>query len=655
MASFAFLYEQLSLGVGVGRIIEQLREPYWLVFLRAHRGVLEISPMPAEVFLSLAQGHAAMSAISIEADAWLRRQQPAHPWLRLAQRPEHEPAPPPTLLAHDGGAVLALAVSANGRRAVSGGHDYSLRLWDLEAGEVRALNRYSGSISRVALGSRLLVVESSFQCESTLRILDADTLAWVAEHRPSSYVLDVELQGDEVYYAGWDRKLWKWNWASGEVRALDGFHEDHITALTRCGPYLVSGCADGTLGLWEAGQNVRQIVAHSGRVAELAPTDHGLLSSGYDGLLKLWDVGQGVCLREWPLTSRSGCSLAASADGRTVVVGDGCEVFLLDLESGQRRVVESAVDVVSSVAITPDDRYVLCGSIAGVRVWDLRTRQQLPTRRGDGSDPVRMRFQSMVFTPDGQRVVSGTLGGRLHLWDFATGACLASLEGHRSEITSVLVSPDGTVALSGGGSQDYRAHSWDLARGACMQAYEGHRHRVFVLGINDHYALSASWDGQTHLWDLRSGERLWSQSSTGNEFLALDGLRELRGDEVYAPREQSVVARLEGLAGRLAIYASSRPFGLTKTEPRQLWDLESGQLLAKIPGSGPFSPRPAVAGDLFAYAASSRELAVFDVCHQKFLCRWPFSDTISSLAIHTTGAVVVALDDGQLQFLHLMR
>jgi WD40 repeat protein len=649
---FASLYEQLSLGVSVGRLLEQVREPNWLAFLRVHRAVLEVSPTPGELFLSLAQGYAARSAISIEADAWLQQERPALPWLRLVQRPEHEPAPPPTLLAHDGGAVLTLAVSANGRRAVSGGHDRSLRVWDLEAGVSRALRRYPGSISRVALGSRLLVVESSFQCESILRILDADSLSWVAEHRPSSYVLDVHLQGDEVYYAGWDKKVWKWNWASGEVQILEGAHDDSITALTQCGPYLVSGCADGTVGFWDRGTKIRQIVAHSERLAELVATHYGLLSSGYDGFLKLWDVGQGLCLREWPVRAGSGCCLAASADGRKVVVADHCEVFLLDLESDQRRTVESGVDSVSSVALTPDERLVLCGSIAGVRVWDLHTQQQLPPPRG-GS--IRMRFQSIAFTPDGQKVVSGTLGGRLHGWDFGTGQCLATMEGHRAEITSVLISPDGSMAVSGGGSQDYRAHSWDLASGACVQAYEGHRHRVFVIGINDRHALSASWDGHTHLWDLRSGESLWSQSSSHKEFLTREGVRELRGEEIYAPREQSVVARLEGLAGALEIYACPRPFGLTKTEPTQVWDLESGHLLAQIPGRVPFPPRPALAGDLLAYAASPRELAVFDLRQQEFVCRWPFSDDITALAVHATGNLAVALDDGQLQFLQLMR
>ena len=38
---------------------------------------------------------------------------------------------------HDG-SVAAVAVSADGRRAVSGGDDGTVRVWDLETGRVRA-------------------------------------------------------------------------------------------------------------------------------------------------------------------------------------------------------------------------------------------------------------------------------------------------------------------------------------------------------------------------------------------------------------------------------------------------------------------------------------------------------------------------------------
>ena len=63
----------------------------------------------------------------------------ATPWLRPLTASLTPPGGPllRTLTGHDG-AVHAVAVSADGRRAVSGGDDGTVRVWDLEAGTAAA-------------------------------------------------------------------------------------------------------------------------------------------------------------------------------------------------------------------------------------------------------------------------------------------------------------------------------------------------------------------------------------------------------------------------------------------------------------------------------------------------------------------------------------
>lgn len=633
MAGFAFLYERL-LEQGAASLVNSLEPSPWREFLHTHRSLLERSPHPQEHFLSLAQSHGADSIISHEADAWLRAGgRPARPWLRMAQRPQHAPPPPPVTLEHDGGAVKAVATSPDGRRAASGGYDGHLRLWALPGGEALNVKGYSGCVSCLAWGEELVVV--SGQPEGCLlQVLDPDGLGLLAQSSPASQVQDILVAGSQIYYAGWDGKIYRWRWKTGTVEALSGQHSGCVNALARCGAWLVSGCAEGTLGLWDKQGLVASIQAHDDRVDALAGTAAGLFSSGYDGLLKQWDLEQRICLRQWQGRPKSQSPLAASRDGKQLLAVNGGEVYLLDLESGQRQLVEGGLDSISSLALAPNGKLALLGSIAAVRVWDLTRPQQLPLYRAIPPDGERATFSSMAFTPDGSRVVTST-HGQLQVWDFASGDCLASLAGHRGEITSLLISPDGKVAVSAGGSEDYRVHSWDLDTYSPLQVYAGHRHRVFVSGIDNHQALSASWDGTTHLWDLRTGVLLHSQSSTHRELLDQGVLRECR------------------LGGEL--YASSRPFVAIPGHSTEIWDACSGAKVGEIPGKVPFPPRPDLNGHLLAFAAEKRELAVFDLELGEFLCRWVLPHPITALALHSSDKVAVALRDGQCHFYEILR
>ncbi len=66
----------------------------------------------------------------------------------------------------------------------------------------------------------------------------------------------------------------------------------------------------------------------------------------------------------------------------------------------------------------------------------------------------------MAILPDGRRVITGSECGTLQVWDLETGRELASLVGHRDEITTIDVSRDGRFALSAG--YDFTARLWKL-------------------------------------------------------------------------------------------------------------------------------------------------------------------------------------------------
>jgi WD40 repeat protein len=77
---------------------------------------------------------------------------------------------------------------------------------------------------------------------------------------------------------------------------------------------------------------------------------------------------------------------------------------------------------------------------------------------------------SAVFSPDGQRLASGSHDSKVKVWDTATGAYVQTLEGHSDWVTSVMFSPDGQRLVSG--SRHLKIKVWDAATGGCLQALD---------------------------------------------------------------------------------------------------------------------------------------------------------------------------------------
>ena len=79
-------------------------------------------------------------------------------------------------------------------------------------------------------------------------------------------------------------------------------------------------------------------------------------------------------------------------------------------------------------------------------------------------------IQSVAFSPDGMRIVSGSYDKTLRLWDAVSGAHLNTLKGHSDWIMSVAFSPDGMRIVSG--SRDSTLRLWDAVNGVCLNSLQ---------------------------------------------------------------------------------------------------------------------------------------------------------------------------------------
>jgi WD40 repeat protein len=134
----------------------------------------------------------------------------------------------------------------------------------------------------------------------------------------------------------------------------------------------------------------------------------------------------------------------------------------------ENMILEGHTGRVESVAFSPNGLRVVSGSYDHtVRVWDAVSGATLHTLEGHTG-----YVRSVTFSPDGLRIVSGSGDCTVRVWDAVSGGLLHTLEGHTGWVKSVAFSPDGSRIASG--SDDHTARIWDAETGTLQRIVEGY-------------------------------------------------------------------------------------------------------------------------------------------------------------------------------------
>lgn len=363
---------------------------------------------------------------------WLR---PLSPSLRLAR------STGVLSLGGHRGTPRAVAISPDGRRAISSGHshpDQTVRIWDLEIGI--ELHSYAGQAPPGPTNQLFMTADG----KQAVCI------------RPDSIKV--------------------WDVTTGQENAILGSHNAGITHLAVAGgsPRAVSTNANGTVVVWdvETWQPLRSAAGGAEPAHELAIAANGCYAvAAYPGSLKIWDleamtlIATLECANDYHDQRTSEVSLAITPDGQRVRFGES--VWHVASGSTQPLFLGEKPGELLTVAEDLTIAIIAAGNTAGtwnptVEVWDVVTGKRVSALPAAGA-----AISAVAITPDGKRAIAGLFDHYIKVWDLDVPETSdTNPEESNREITTAFVTPDASYAVT----EAYSAEPvvWSLETGRVL-------------------------------------------------------------------------------------------------------------------------------------------------------------------------------------------
>lgn len=499
-----------------------------------------------------------------------------------------DPFDGPIPLAGDGTPVLDVAISSDSRWLVTGNWEKAIRLWDLNKPIAEpVVLKHEAKVPHVAISPNDQWLISGSE-DGTVRIWD--------------------LTSD---YLG------------TPIAALKG-HEGAVTALAISpdSQRLITGGSDGFVRLWDLTADylgIESLVLERREfpisTVSISPDNHWLVVGG--GWEKAINSGTGpvdgsMDLHAWnlqelgtapvALANRSPiCATSFSADSRwlaaggfepfsgspsgsSVVISSGSPAFLWDMTntSGQPLVFIDD-DTVNTVAITPDNHWLVTGSRAWnapgewdgtVSLWSLTDTNAEPialTGHNDSvfdiaispdnrwlvsgswdggvllrqlsdlnSAPITLTHEGAAYavaiSPDNHWLAVGSEDSFVRLWNLETGIPPAEptlLSGHEGAVFDVAFSADSQSFITG--SKDKTVRIWDLNDLAAQPIVLHDKAMVYAVAVSpdNHWLVTGNADGTARLWNLRLEELIEVACRTAGRNLTASEWQQYMGNTSY--------------------------------------------------------------------------------------------------------------------------
>ena len=408
-------------------------------------------------------------------------------------------------------------------------------------------------------------------------------LQWLAGHTGSIYATGSSRDGKTLFSAGADGTIRLWDRETGElIRTIQAGQEPVLElALSPDGYQLAAGSRDTLVRLYDLsgryplkemagingvptaiaafGDGLRIVTADESRLVRIISTANGQPAGDYGGM-----TAPAAALATIPFPEMI---VAAGRDGtvRGWAYGNGTPQWLLTT-TPQRAIAVQPVkgEVDENGKPVPPASRLLAGAgedgLLRLFTWPPPAPQALPNHSND--------VTSVELSADGSLIVSGALDQQVRLHDAATNKQKFSLAGLAAPVYSTAFSPDGSMVAASGSLGTVQF--WETEKGEARSRLTGHTGIVYDVAFHptQPQVATAGADGSVRLWSLPAVLTPWAghggavhavNVGTGGRVVATASAdKTIRLWDPVEQKQTSVIASLQQPATALSLSADGK-------------------------------------------------------------------------------------------------